>query len=111
MEARQQSNFWEMLVTITQREKGQYFTPDNVVQAIIENVVTHLPESRNDNLLLVLDPSVGEGIFCEKLIQVLSEKIGLISIDALDIDSSALSKAKLLVNDAIKSEGCSVTFH
>ncbi|MHA2155262.1 MAG: N-6 DNA methylase [Candidatus Hodarchaeales archaeon] len=111
MEARQQSNFWEMLVTITQREKGQYFTPDNVVQAIIENVVTHLPESRNDNLLLVLDPSVGEGIFCEKIIQVLSEKIGLISIDALDIDSSALSKAKLLVNDAIKSEGCSVTFH
>jgi hypothetical protein len=100
-----------MLVTVTQREKGQYFTPDNIVQAIIENVISHLPETKINGPLLVLDPSVGEGIFCKKLIQLLNNKTVLISIDAFDIDYLALSKAKIVINDAIKNEFCTVTYH
>jgi len=97
-------------VTTNQRQKGQYFTPDSVVQAIVHNVLSYLPEAKYNLPLLILDPSVGEGIFCEKLIQALKVKSAPIRFDAYDIDSFALSKAKLSVNDAIKDENYTVTF-
>ena len=95
----------------TQREKGQYFTPDNVVQAIVDRVGAYLVTSIDNNALSVLDPSVGEGIFCKILFQTLKNKYNSISIDALDIDPSALSNAQKIVKEAIKTNLCSVKFH
>ncbi|PWI46985.1 hypothetical protein CEE45_14180 [Candidatus Heimdallarchaeota archaeon B3_Heim] len=95
----------------TQREKGQYFTPENIVQAIIGNIVYYLDDPRDNDTLSVLDPSAGEGIFCRTLIQILKNKFCSINIDALDIDPSALSRAKSLVINSVKDDRCSVVFH
>ncbi len=98
-------------MVITQREKGQYFTPDNVVRAIITSISVYLKEKESNSTLRVLDPSVGEGIFCNLLIQLLSKKFSFISIDALDIDSEALSKAQSLVNRTLDDKNHTSTFH
>lgn len=95
----------------TQSEKGQYFTPENIVQAIIGNIIYYLDEPRDNDTLLVLDPSAGEGIFCKTLIQILKNRFSSINIDALDIDPSALSKAKSLVINSVNDDTCTVVFH
>ncbi|MHA1976999.1 MAG: Eco57I restriction-modification methylase domain-containing protein [Candidatus Hodarchaeales archaeon] len=95
----------------TQREKGQYFTPNNVAQAIVERVSAYLDKFIDNDTLFVLDPSVGEGIFCKALIQLLTVKYNSIHIDALDIDPSALLKAEIVVNNTMNDNKPFVTFY
>ena len=79
-------------MTNKQREKGQFFTPENMVKEIIVNLsrfFLKFPRSIN-----VLEPSTGEGVFCKEFIKYNKEKFSQIKLDTLDIDSDVLTKAE-----------------
>ncbi|MCK4848429.1 MAG: N-6 DNA methylase [Candidatus Heimdallarchaeota archaeon] len=76
-----------------QKNKGQYFTPLNIVKAIVKLTLEYV--DKRISPYRVLDPATGEGIFIQEVIKLYSKENDLIHVDALDIDPIVLEKARL----------------
>ena len=66
------------------KQKGQFFTPRLVVDAIIDRLSNLWQIDLNGELINVLEPSIGEGIFLISLLEKLprlNEGIGIVSSD------------------------------
>ena len=83
------------IVSESQKNKGQYFTPITLVQGIIKLTSKFLNKQISD--LLVLDPATGEGIFPLELLHLLKGEFSGIHIDALDLDPLVLETAETVV--------------
>lgn len=68
------------------REKGQFWTPDWVAEAMVEYVLTEKSGT-------VFDPAVGAGAFFRAVKAVSKEKGFYVSLSGMDIDASALQQA------------------
>lgn len=68
------------------RQKGQFWTPDWVAEAMVEYVLTG-----SDNKLF--DPAVGAGVFSRAARKVADAKSLAVSFSGMEIDSAALDQA------------------
>ncbi len=68
------------------REKGQFWTPDWVAEAMVEYVLT-------DTGITLFDPAVGAGAFFLAAKKVVKEKGFDVALAGMDIDSDALDQA------------------
>lgn len=68
------------------REKGQFWTPDWIAEAMVEYVLT-------EKVSTVFDPAVGAGAFFRAVKTVSKEKGLYTSLAGMDIDASALQQA------------------
>lgn len=68
------------------REKGQFWTPDWVAEAMVEYVLT-------DTGITLFDPAVGAGAFFLAAKKVANEKGLEVALAGMDIDSDALDQA------------------
>ncbi len=88
----------------SQKSKGQYFTPSNIVEAIVKLTLDYI--DRQNTPFRVLDPATGEGIFSQEVVKLFSQQIDLIHVSTLDIDPIVLKEAQSrllpLINDDIK---------
>jgi len=75
----------------SQKKKGQYFTPLNIVQTIVKLTLGYVDKQISP--FQVLDPATGEGIFSREVIKLFSKKIDLIHVTAIDIDPIVLKEA------------------
>lgn len=70
------------------REKGQFWTPDWVAEAMVEYVLANKSNS-------LFDPAVGAGAFFRAAKTVAKEKDQYVSISGMDIDASTVDQAAL----------------
>lgn len=68
------------------REKGQFWTPDWVAEAMVAYVLTD-----KDNTLF--DPAVGAGVFFRAAKTIANEKGLIVSLSGMDIDPNVLKEA------------------
>ena len=68
------------------REKGQFWTPDWVAEAMVEYVLS-------DTGGMLFDPAVGAGAFFRAAKKVAKEKGLYCSLSGMDIDSNTLEQA------------------
>ena len=73
----------------SQKSKGQYFTPSNIVHTIVKLTLSYI--DRQNTPLRVLDPATGEGIFSQEVVKLFRQKFDLIHVCALDIDPIVLN--------------------
>ncbi|MHA2167869.1 MAG: N-6 DNA methylase, partial [Candidatus Hodarchaeales archaeon] len=66
----------------SQKSKGQYFTPSNIVQTIVKMTLNYI--DKQNTPLRVLDPATGEGIFSQEVIKLFRHNFDLIHVNALD---------------------------
>ena len=96
----------------SQKNKGQYFTPLNIVKSIVKLTLDHV--KFQELPLKILDPATGEGIFVQEVINLFKQKFDLIHAYTLDIDPIVLKEAqsRLLpfTNEKIKIEFCLKNF-
>jgi hypothetical protein len=93
----------------TQRDKGQYFTPTEIVQEIITCLSAYIlkfPDS-----IKILEPALGEGVFCQEILNLYRKKFRRIEIDALDIDPVVIKKAKARLMPIVKHTSHSISIH
>lgn len=79
---------------IDYKEKGQFFTPKPIVQALLKRLINHFPENYSVRTFKVLDPALGKGIFLKILIPLLYPQFSSVKLCGIDIDSSVLNIAK-----------------
>ena len=84
----------------SQKSKGQYFTPSNIVQTIVKLTLNYI--DRQNTPLRVLDPATGEGIFSQEVVKLFRQKFDLIHVSALDIDPIVLREAQSRLLPQIK---------
>jgi len=70
----------------TLREKGQFWTPDWIAEAMVEYILTA-------NGITVFDPAVGAGAFFRAVKTVSKERGFYTSLAGMDIDSNALQQS------------------
>ncbi|MHA2347427.1 MAG: N-6 DNA methylase, partial [Candidatus Hodarchaeales archaeon] len=92
----------------SRKRKGQYFTPATIARALIERALSYL-ESNFQNLD-VLDPSIGEGVFCSEFLSLLSKNSLTVNILGYEIDSDVLQKAKISTGPLIEGKNHSLSF-
>jgi hypothetical protein len=76
----------------SQKSKGQYFTPPNIVQTIVKLILDYVDGQSTP--FRVLDPATGEGIFSQEVIKLFKQKFDLIHVNVLDIDPIVLKEAQ-----------------
>jgi len=68
------------------REKGQFWTPDWIAEAMVEYVLL-------DNASEIFDPAVGAGAFFRAAKKIATEKRKRLTLSGMDIDQTALDQA------------------
>ena len=92
-----------------QKNKGQYFTPLNIVKAIVKLTLEYV--DKKNSPYRVLDPATGEGIFIQEVIKLYNKENDLIHVDVLDIDPIVLEKARLRLLPLIDRKKSVKFFH
>ncbi len=77
-----------------QREKGQFFTPKEIVKSILDRMKPYIVKNQNNHKICILDPAMGEGIFFKSLIPILSEVSSGVELYGIDFDQKVLNSAK-----------------
>ncbi|MFX0181508.1 MAG: N-6 DNA methylase [Candidatus Hodarchaeota archaeon] len=93
----------------SQKAKGQYFTPESLVQSFISRILTYFFQDCKIGKIKVLDPATGEGIFLETLIPLIKPFIGNAVFYGIDIDSEALKKAEVRLYPLAQSYSYDIT--
>jgi hypothetical protein len=91
----------------SQKSKGQYFTPSNIVQTIVKLTLNYI--DKQNTPLRVLDPATGEGIFSQEVIKLFRHNFDLIHVNALDIDPIVLKEAQSRLLPQI-NDNCRIDF-
>ena len=90
----------------SQKSKGQYFTPSNIVETIVTLTLDYV--DKKSLPFRVLDPATGEGIFTQEVVKLYRKHYAQIHVSALDIDpivlKEAISRLSSLVSSDIKIE-------
>jgi hypothetical protein len=76
----------------SQKSKGQYFTPSNIVHSIVKLTLNYIDGQNTP--FRVLDPATGEGIFSQEVVKLFRQKFDLIHLCVLDIDPIVLKEAQ-----------------
>jgi SAM-dependent methyltransferase len=86
------------------RQLGAWYTPDALVETVVENVVTReFVERRAGRRLRVLDPACGDGRFLAAAGRRIASFGGVAELTGVDIDAGALAAAAERVPSAITS--------
>ncbi|MHA2305572.1 MAG: N-6 DNA methylase, partial [Candidatus Hodarchaeales archaeon] len=75
------------------REKGQFFTPKEIVLSMLDRMKPHIAKSQNSDKISILDPAMGEGIFFKSLIPLLNDLSSEGELFGIDIDEKVLNIA------------------
>ena len=78
----------------TSKDKGQFFTPKPIVQAILERVVDQFPNDYQSRTITILDPAIGKGVFFTTLIPLISPIFPSVKLYGIDIDFSVIKIAE-----------------
>ncbi|MFX0126353.1 MAG: N-6 DNA methylase, partial [Candidatus Hodarchaeota archaeon] len=84
----------EIDVDQKRKARGQFFTPQPLVQAILKRVIAQFPHDYHSRQLSVLDPAIGKGIFFHLLIPMISSIVSTANLYGIDIDTSLIQIAK-----------------
>ncbi len=76
------------------KEKGQFFTPKDLVKPIIKQLIPYIKSIPTKKNIRILDPAIGKGIFFEILIEFIKEMPGKIELIGLDIDPRVIKTVK-----------------
>ena len=96
-------------VSQLQKNKGQYFTPLNIVQSVVKLTLEYVDKQISP--FRVLDPATGEGIFSQEVINLFRPYIDSIHVTALDIDPIVLEEAQSRLLPLIDSKNSVDFFH
>jgi hypothetical protein len=83
------------------KSKGQYFTPLNIVQAIVKFTLKYVDKQISP--FHVLDPATGEGIFSQEVLKLFRKDFDFIHVNAVDIDPVVIREAQSRILPLINS--------